>query len=187
MLPRLALLCLLSLLLPALAFAQDATPLDTADPLGLVHAMFVAVKSGDWWVVAALGLVFVVLGIRRFGQLIRDRLPDDHPLDRALTWLFTTRWGGWLLNGLTATAGAFLAAVMANEFPHDWPAMVALMLPVLKVGIGGAAFHTLGSDVAEAVRGPGVAPVPAPAPLPTTEGEAAKRLGGLPGGGGGVS
>jgi hypothetical protein len=101
-----------------------------------------AIMGGDYVVIAAALLVLVVFGVRTYGAKLRDVLPDDNVADKALAWLFVSRPGGWVLNILTAIAGALATALLAGA-PISW----ALVQAGLMAALSGAALWELLKDI----------------------------------------
>lgn len=107
--------------------------------------LFEAITSGNWTVVAAAALVLVVAVVRIYGKKLQDALPDSNPLDKGLTFLFSTTWGGWILNILTAIAGALASALLASA-PITWGLVGAAIVTALS----GAALWELLKDILNA-------------------------------------
>lgn len=112
------------------------------DIAAVAKALLSAAKDGDYIAVLAAVLVLLVAGIRIYGQQIRGELPDENPLDKGLTWLLESKPGGWVLNVLTALAGAYATALLAGE-PITWAVTQAALLTALS----GAALWELVKDI----------------------------------------
>lgn len=108
----------------------------------IFRALLEAVKSGDWVAVSAALLVLVVAGIRVYGQKVRGELPDNTLVDKGLTWLLESKPGGWVLNILTAIAGAFATALLASA-----PITFGLVKAALLTALSGAAIWELVKDI----------------------------------------
>ena len=115
------------------------------NPESFAKILFEAITSGNWTVVAAAALVLIVAAIRVYGKKLQEALPDSNPLDKALTFLFSTTWGGWILNILTAIAGALGTALLAGA-PVTWGLVGAAVMTALS----GAALWELLKDVLNA-------------------------------------
>lgn len=122
-----------------LLLAQAEASFDFA---AIFKTLLEAVKSGDWVAVAAAVLVLVVAAIRVYGQKVRGELPDNTLVDKALTWLLESKPGGWVLNILTALAGAFATALLAGA-----PITFGLVKAALLTALSGAALWELVKDV----------------------------------------
>lgn len=118
--------------------------LDNPEPFAKI--LLGAVTKGDWEVVAAAALVVLVAVIRVYGRKIQEALPDENPVDKGLTWLFSSTWGGWALNITTAVAGAFATALLAGA-PITW----GLVQTALLTALSGAALWELVKDILAAV------------------------------------
>jgi len=118
--------------------------LDNPEPFAKI--LLAAITQGDWEVVAAAALVVLVAVIRVYGRKIQDALPDENPVDKGLTWLFSSTWGGWALNITTAVAGAFATALLAGA-PITW----GLVQTALLTALSGAALWELVKDILAAV------------------------------------
>lgn len=112
------------------------------NPSDFAKILFQALLSGDWVVAAAALLVVIVAVVRLYGQKIQAALPDDNFIDKALTFLFSSTWGGWLLNILTAIAGAFATALLAGA-----PITFGLIQAALITALSGAALWELVKDL----------------------------------------
>jgi len=112
------------------------------NPAPFAQILFDAVTSGKWEVVTAAALVLLVAGIRLYGKKLQAALPDENPLDKGLTWLFTNTWGGWTLNLLTAIAGALATALLAGA-----PVTLGLVGTAIMTALSGAALWELLKDV----------------------------------------
>ena len=133
-----------------------------SNPSEFAKILFQALLSGNWVVVAAAALVLVVAVIRLYGNKIQDALPDDNFIDKALTFLFSSTWGGWLLNILTAIAGAFATALIAGA-----PITFGLIQAAVITALSGAALWELIKDLFSTF---------APKKLPETSAEAVKAI-----------
>jgi len=120
--------------------AQTVAP--SFDFAAIFKALLEAVKSGDWVAVSAALLVLVVAGIRVYGQKVRGELPDNTLVDKGLTWLLESKPGGWVLNILTALAGAFATALLAGA-----PITLGLVKAALLTALSGAAIWELVKDI----------------------------------------
>lgn len=118
-----------------------ASPEDT---LSFLKIVFSSVASGNFVAAAAALLVVVVGLLRGYGKKLHDSLPDDHPLDKVLWFLFDTKPGGWGLNFLTAIAGGLGTALVAGT-PITW----SILVPILTVSLSGAALWNLFKDILE--------------------------------------
>lgn len=114
------------------------------EPFGLLKTVFVYVSNGNMVGAAAALLVVVVAFLRKYGKKVHEALPDDHPLDMVLAFLFDSKPGGWALNVLTAVAGALGTALIAGA-PITW----SLVAPVIAVSLSGAALWGLLKDLLE--------------------------------------
>lgn len=121
------------MLSPTLLLAQVAT-----DPLALFQLFAKAILAGSVpaSTVAALLVIGLVALLRWAGPKLRALLPDHTIADKVLTFLFASKPGGWLLNGLS-TSGAGLLAVFAAD--PTKPLTFALAGPIL-----GASFTVAG-------------------------------------------
>lgn len=151
-----------SILAPVLALAQDAGMLDAgvldtppatpppADPLAgidftqVFQAIYTGITSGNWWSVAALVLLTLVLVLRRFGQWIHEKLPDNTWADKVFWFLLETKPGGWIINILTSLAAGLGSAALSGHV-LTW----AIVKPVLAVSFTAAALWGLGKDLYE--------------------------------------
>lgn len=132
------------------------------NPSDFAKILFQALLSGNWVVVLAAALVLVVAIIRIYGQKIQAALPDDNFLDKGLTFLFSSTWGGWLLNLLTAIAGAFATALLAGA-----PITFSIVQGGIITALSGAALWELIKDLFGLV---------ASKKLPATSAEAVKAI-----------
>lgn len=126
------------------AFLTVSGQLENPEPFAKI--LFGAITKGDWEVVAAAALVCLVAVVRVYGRKIQEALPDENPLDKGLSWLFSSTWGGWVLNITTAVAGAFATALLANA-PITW----GLLQTALLTALSGAALWELVKDILAAI------------------------------------
>ncbi len=139
------------LFLPALALAQPA-PIDpSADPLALLSAFMDALKGGRWLLAVPVAVLLLVGAIRKWGPALIAWLPDESPIDKALTWLLTSRWGGYLLS-LSVTVAITLAGAAATGVPLTLAGGLSILFAALAQWIKGV--H---GDIKESVA------IPAPA------------------------
>jgi len=115
----LILLLALAVLLGALpAFAQTpGAPADptTADLLELVRFVGGAFKAGMWFAAAVGTIVCLVLALRIYGKKLHELIPDDSIADKPFYFLFDTKPGGVLLNGLTAASVVVTPLMLSGE------------------------------------------------------------------------
>jgi 4-hydroxybenzoate polyprenyltransferase len=83
------------------ALAADAPPSPDADAAGWIKALYEAVTSKNWGLVAGVVLIGLVYPLRRFGPSI-----------------FKTGFGGIVLAFLTSLAGTFGIALAAGAKPN---------------------------------------------------------------------
>lgn len=159
------------------AFDLDAgvkSPLPSSEA-AIVREVFLAVKSGNWWLAASAFLILVVGLLRKYGKKVHEFLDDNNPLDK---WffhpIFDTKIGGWVLNWLTAIAGGLGTAWAAGSKIDG-----SLMQSVLLVSTSATVLIELWDDVkewwdarkakkaADAVAAAAALPKP---PAPTTPG-----------------
>jgi len=81
-------------------------------------AFLAAVEARNGWLIAALILFGFVGGMRIAGRKIHEFIPDTSMWDKPFWFLFDTKVGGWLMNWLTAIAGA-LGTAQAAGVPVD--------------------------------------------------------------------
>lgn len=117
---------------------------DPAAAVSMVKTVFVGVKEGNWWLVAAALLLLVVGFLRGLGRKFHDWLPDNNIMDKPLIFLYDTKVGGWILNWLTATAGG-VGTAMAAGVAVDW----SLWKSVLMVSTSASALFELYKDIKE--------------------------------------
>lgn len=142
------------------------------NPLPFFKVVFEGVKTGNWWIVASALLVVIVSLLRTYGKKLHEALADTNILDKPLWFLLETKPGGWLMNALTAVAGACGAALLAGE-PVTW----AILKPVMLVSGSGAALWELYKDISgwltkksvPAAAAQAASEVPTPAPTPTSK------------------
>lgn len=144
------------------------------DPLPMLQMFFKAVVSGSVPAntVFAIVLVGLVMAIRKFGPALERILPDHTLVDKVLQFLFKSRPGGWLLNGLTTMSAALLAFVAADPTK-------SIPLAVWASSLGGAftvagVFEFLKDVLGWWKPAPAVAPVPASGPTAETPVETPK-------------
>ena len=122
----------------AAALAQapaGGAPTDpNADLVALFGQALDAMKTGKWLLAVPLLVLLLVGGVRKWGPAVIAFLPDDSGLDRVLTWLLTSTWGGWTLN-LLVTAGATLGGAIATGVPLTWAGGLALLFTIVAAGV----------------------------------------------------
>jgi len=96
--------------------APVAKPLESSGRDPMLDALVViakafggAVRAGEVFVSVVLGVVLLVLALRVFGKKLHDAIPDDATgftgwIESCLHFLFDTKPGGVLLNGLASSA-----------------------------------------------------------------------------------
>lgn len=136
---KLAALLVLSFALfaPLTVLAQsvmDAPPL--GDDVGqLAGAVLTGVDKGEWGLVAAAGVVLLVLGVRKFGaQLFPSLAP-----------ILASKYAGPALAVVGSTAGAILTALMAGQGVTP-----GLILKAVFIGVTGIGIHSGAKNIAEA-------------------------------------
>jgi hypothetical protein len=122
----------------------EVIPADPAVAASMVKTVFVGVKEGNWWLVAAALLLLVVGFLRGIGRKFHDWLPDNNIMDKPLIFFYDTKVGGWILNWLTATAGG-VGTAMAAGVSVDW----SLWKSVLMVSTSASALFELYKDIKE--------------------------------------
>ncbi|WP_223744865.1 hypothetical protein [Corallococcus sp. AS-1-12] len=119
MLRRLAVLLSLSLVLPAVAFAQEAGAPDPSNVESFARLVLDAVTARNWALVASLGVVALVYVLRRY---------------MGAWWpVLRTARAGAALAVLLSVAGAVANALLAGE-----SFTVALLLKAVAIGLGAA-------------------------------------------------
>lgn len=129
------LVCLVFLALGMVSYAL-AQPVPPEPSLSLVEDLWSAAKAGRFLAASLLATLLVVGAIRKWGS----KLPG-------MAWT-TTRWGGWLVNGVTAAAAVLVIPAQAGvtlTFPMVTNAIVA--------GLGAAGLINLMKDSKEAKGG----------------------------------
>jgi hypothetical protein len=94
-------------LLPVIAFAQAVAPAPQ-DPtaqqlLDLIRFAGGAFKAGMWFSGVVACIIALVFVLRIYGKKLHEAIPDDSIADKPLWFLFDTKPGGVVLNGLTAS------------------------------------------------------------------------------------
>lgn len=115
-----------------------------ASPGMSVKAAYLAIKSGQGWLAAAILLVLFVGLVRVWGKKLHDWLPDAHWADKPLIFIFDTKLGGWLLNWFTAVAGCLGTAWQAG-MPVDGASWRVALL----ASLSGTTLIELGKDIGE--------------------------------------
>jgi len=119
-------------------------PLDSAK--GFYHAL----TTGNGWLAAMFMLFFLVGFIRIVGKRVHAMIPDDtthvilRPIEKALTFCFDTKVGGWLLNWLSAIGGCLASTHLAGHAVDAESWKVAFL-----ASTGGTALVELKDDVME--------------------------------------
>lgn len=124
---------------PLFAIAQEVAPV-AGEPHGLELAskLFDAVARGDWWMVAGVGVAFVVWLLR---NTFRSRLPAGlmAVLDKPVV--------AFLVPVVVALAGGFSTAAMAG--PITGPIAIAVVLGALKTSMASAFSFLFGANLKE--------------------------------------
>lgn len=162
------------ILVPMASLTIDAgtvdVPIEVEASVSMVKTVFVAVKTGNWWLAAGAFLVLVVSLLRTAGKKFHDWLPDNNILDKPLIFLYDTKIGGWILNWLTALAGG-IGTAMAAGVAVDF----SLWKSVVMVSTSASMLFELYKDIVAWVKGlaakkaaekAAAATPPAPAPAP---------------------
>jgi len=113
--------------------AESDTEQVSSDDLGdIAKSLFGAIKDGKWALVAMLGLVLLVGGIRRAAKADR------------FAWLNWARskWAGWGILFVGSAAGAIATAQLAGA-----ELSLKLALPIIMVALSGSGLYELFSDV----------------------------------------
>jgi len=112
-----------------------------------------AVRAGEAFAAVVLGVVLLVLALRVFGKKLHDAIPDDAKgfvgwVESCLRFLFDTKPGGVLLNGLASSALS-IGAIAATG-----TALTPEVVGLTAIGSGGVvglagALYGWGKDVYE--------------------------------------
>ena len=119
-------------------------------PLDSAKGFYHAVTTGNGWLAAMFMLFFLVGALRIVGKRVHAMIPDDtkhvilRPIEKALTFCFDTKVGGWLLNWLSAIGGCLSSAAMAGHAVDAESWKVAIL-----ASTGGTALIELKDDVME--------------------------------------
>lgn len=118
------------------AFAQPAAPASSSDPtvdqfLSLLRFAGGAFKAGMWFVAAVSSIIAIVFALRLWGKRLHDMIPDESAFDRPFWFLFDTKPGGVLLNGLTASGVVLTPVLLSGQTMSP-----ALAGATLAAGIG---------------------------------------------------
>jgi hypothetical protein len=147
----LAVVALAVLLLPFLAFAQEASAEPVIDEQGLKLAqqLFDAIARGDWWMVAGVGVAVIVWALRR---PLRRFMPAGvmRVLDMPVV--------AFSVPIVVALAGGFSAAALAG--PLTGPVVGAVVLGALKTSMASAFSFLFGANLQEQVAAKPAGPTP---------------------------
>lgn len=139
------------------AFAQDvAQPVIDDEGLKLAQQLFDAVARGDWWMVAGVGVAFVVWVLRR---------PLRRFMPAAVMRVLDMPVIAFAVPIVVALAGGFSAAALAG--PLTGPVVIAVVLGALKTSMASAFAFLFGANLQEQVASK------PPGPTPQQQGEAA--------------
>lgn len=99
------------------------TPLDMDAPIVNMKGIYTAIKSGQGWLAAMLILLTVVGLLRVYGKKAHEWLMQFGSgflfyVNKPFWFFFETKVGGWVLNWMTAIAGA-LGTAYAAGVPVD--------------------------------------------------------------------
>lgn len=144
------LLALSALVLVLVLFPITAAAQNPEEAQAFFKILLHAVRDRNWTSAAAALLVLTVGLTRLYGAKIHDLIPDDTQnkalqfLDNLLGFLLESKPGGWVLNVLTAIAGACGTSLLAEE-PITWE----LLKPTISVSMSGAGLWGAAKDMKE--------------------------------------
>lgn len=115
---RILFVALVVLYLTATAFAGADPPPPAFDAPAWLQAIYTALTSKNWGLVAGLGLIALVYPLRMFGPNV-----------------VKTKWGGLILAFVTSLAGTFGAAFAAGAKPNAVMIITALTTAATAAGL----------------------------------------------------
>lgn len=126
---KIALFAFLFSLVPSLAFAQEPT-----DPGNFFSQALEAIASKNWFLLSSIGVFALVFVLRKF-------------VFKSDTGFFTTKVGGYVMNGSLSLLGAFGIALAGHGGETFTGAVIgAALLAAVKSGAFAAVIYTVLQD-----------------------------------------